>query len=241
MIIFETTLYKDVALVIGESPTNDADRTDFINNFQADAKSVDEFILPDRDKLVVVDWTELKTKFSDGSELFYIESADKFTIVFEEHPTFVSRNLQNGGSSDLNVDGSVTPVIFSASPPTGKKWFIHSVTLIMEDESINFTKFGGISGGLTNGIEFRIKEGGEAEKTLGTFKTNGDLHTFTTDIRLDSAATDLLTLQENVQQIAGTTFELKNADSDVFKVIVNDNLTSIKRFNFLIKGFEVNE
>jgi len=53
----------------------------------------------------------------------------------------------SGGSIDLNIDGSVTPVTFSAAPPTGKKWFIHSLSLIMEDASINFTKFGGITGG----------------------------------------------------------------------------------------------
>lgn len=148
---------------------------------------------------------------------------------------------ESGGSSDLNVDGSITPVTFSASPPTGKKWFIHSISLIIEDASINFTRFGGIPGGLTNGIEFRVKEGGLIERTLGTFKTNGDLHIFTTDIRIDSAATDLLTLQANVKETSGTTFELQNVNSEIFKLIVNDDLTTINRFNVLIRGFEVDE
>lgn len=148
---------------------------------------------------------------------------------------------ESGGSSDMNVDGSVTPVTFSAAPPTGKKWFIHSVTLIIEDSSINFKKFGGIAGGLTNGIEFRVKEGGLAEVTLGTFKTNGDFHLFTTDIRLDSASTDFLTVNVNMRENAGTTLELSAANSEIFKLITNDNLISVDRFNVLIKGFEVDE
>jgi len=148
---------------------------------------------------------------------------------------------ESGGSSDLNVDGSVTPVTFSAAPPTGKKWFIQSVTLVLEDASINFTKFGGIPGGLTNGIEIRVKEGGLAEATLGTFKTNGDFHVFTTDIRIDSAATDFLTVNANIKENTGTTLEIADANSEIFKIIVNDDLTTLDRFNVLIKGFEVAE
>lgn len=147
---------------------------------------------------------------------------------------------ESGGSSAVNVDGSVTPVTFSAAPPTGKKWFIHSITLVIEDTSINFKKFGGIAA-LTNGIEIKAKEGGLAEVTLGTFKTNGDFHAFTTDIRLDSAATDFLTVNANIKQNTGTTLELADANSEILKVIVNDDLTTLDRFNVLIKGFEVAE
>jgi len=153
----------------------------------------------------------------------------------------IAEFLESGGSSTMNIDGSVTPVTFSAAPPTGKKWFIHSVTLVIEDASINFTRFGGIPGGLTNGIEIRAKEGGLAEATLGTFKTNGDFHVFTTDIRIDSAATDFLTVDANIKENTGTTLELANANSEIFKIIVNDDLTALDRFNVLIKGFEVDE
>lgn len=207
-------------------------------------------VITDSDKKRFKDWFSQvtggvnldKVKEKLDKVIFELQNLE-VVIMAEPRPGLAVAELlkESGGSLDLNVDGSVTPVTFSASPPTGKKWFIHSITLIMEDASINFTKFGGIPGGITNGIDIKVKEGGLAERLLGNFKTNGDLHIFSVSVRIDSAATDLLTLQTNIKISSGTTFELKNASSDVFKVIVNDNLTTINRFNVLIKGFEVAE
>ena len=148
---------------------------------------------------------------------------------------------ESGGSPDLNIDGSSTPVTFSAAPPTGKKWFIHSISLVMEDASINFTKFGGITGGLTNGLEVKVKEGGLAEALLGNFKRNGDFFIFTTGVKLESASLDILTIEVNIKVETGTTFELADANSEIFKAIVNDDLTTIGKFNILIRGFEEDE
>ena len=162
-------------------------------------------------------------------------------VMAEPRPGLrVAEFLRASGSPDLNVDGSSTQVTFSAAPPAGKKWFIHTISLVLEDTSINFSKFGGRSA-LANGIEFRVKEAGLAEGSLGVFKKNGDFYIFTSDITFESAATDIFAFSANIKVITGTTFELTDANSDIFKVIVSDNLTSINRFNMLIRGFEQDE
>lgn len=153
---------------------------------------------------------------------------------------FFAKFVENAGSKDLNVDGSVTPVIFLAVPDTGKKLFVHTISLVLEDASINFIKFGGIPA-LTNGVDIKLKEGGLAEVSVGNFKKNSDFYVFGNDIVLESASTDVLRVLAEIKTNSGTTFQLADANSEFFKIIVNDDLTSINRFNMLIRGFEVDE
>ena len=148
--------------------------------------------------------------------------------------------LKNGGSNDLVVDGSSTPVTFSAAPGTGKKWYIHSISILFEDTGINFNKFGGITA-LTNGVDLKITEGGESERLGLNAKKNSDFYEFATAVILQSAATDVLSIRSNIKISQGTTFELKDSLSENVKVVVNDNLTGIDRFNVLVKGYEVSE
>lgn len=52
----------------------------------------------------------------------------------------VTIKLANGENKNMNVNGSVTPVIFEAKPPIGKKWRITRMV------------------GYLNGIQFKIKD-----------------------------------------------------------------------------------
>ena len=148
--------------------------------------------------------------------------------------------ITNGTSPDLNVDGSITPVEFTIAPPSGKIWYIHNISLVIEDNAINFTKFGGIPA-LTNGINFKIKQNGLSEELLANIKNNGEFYTFANQVLLDSAVIDILVIQINTKMNTGTTFKLINSQSDNFKVIVNDNLTSINKFQIILRGYEVAE
>ena len=147
---------------------------------------------------------------------------------------------ETGGSADLNVDGSTTPVEFIVAPPAGKKWFIHTVSLIMEDANINFSKFGGRAE-LSNGFDVFAKEGGLPETLLGTFNKNSDFYIFTTDITFESATTDVFAFQVKIKELTGTTFELKASKGEQLRAVANDNLTTIERFNMLVRGYEIDE
>ncbi len=148
--------------------------------------------------------------------------------------------VTNGGSSNLNVNGSVTPVEFTITPPVGKTWYIHNISLVLEDNAINFTKFGGILA-LTNGVDFKVKQNGLLEELLTNIKNNGEFYTFANQVLLESSAIDILVIQVNIKTNTGTTFKLINSTSDNFKVVINDDLTAINKFQIVVRGYEVAE
>jgi len=194
----------------------------------------------------IVNNTETKTvdTITDGSLERLATDAKLVTgseVIIKARPGLnFAEFLKNAGSEDLNVDGSVTPVTFTAGPPTGKKWFIHTITIAMEDASINFTKFGGRSA-LTNGVDFKIEEIGLSEITLATVKRNGAFYEFANIVFFESAATDILVAHVQVLINSGTTFELGATDGGLVTAVVNDDLTTLNEFTVLIRGYEVDE
>lgn len=148
--------------------------------------------------------------------------------------------VTNGISPDLNVDGSVTPVEFNVAPPSGKIWYIHNISLVIEDNAINFTKFGGILA-LTNGVDFKVKQNGLSEELLANIKNNGEFYTFANQVLLESSVIDILVIQVNTKTNTGTTFKLINSSDDNFKVVVNDDQTAINKFRIVVRGYEVDE
>lgn len=149
--------------------------------------------------------------------------------------------VDSGSSDDLNVDGSVTPVVFNVVANTGKRFFIHRLILVMEDQNINFQKFGGIAGGITNGLDIEVKEGGQPIRSLGgPIKLNAQFAFAGSGIAITASATDLMQVTFDVAA-RGTTLELVDSDSDFFRITVNDDLTPIDVFKVVAQGFEVSE
>lgn len=146
--------------------------------------------------------------------------------------TFVA----NGAITNMNVNGSVTPVSFTAGPASGKIWYVHSISVSIEDGSMNFSKFGGLSA-LTNGFELRVKENGAAERLMANIKKNGTFYLYSTDIIFESATTDILVAHINIWESSGTSIKLTYGD--YFKGLVQDNLTGIDSFYMLVRGYEV--
>jgi hypothetical protein len=179
---------------------------------------------------------------TDGSiERLAVTAAGEIDTIDVPRPgTSFVKFLENAGSRDLNINGSGTPVTFTVSPPSGKIWYIYTVSLLIEDSSINFSKFGGLAA-LTNGLDLKVKEGGEVERLLENFKRNGDFYLFANRIELQSASTDMLQMSFTVRESTGTVYQLTNSLSESLKAIVNDNLTGLDRFNILIRGYEVDE
>lgn len=179
---------------------------------------------------------------TDGNRLKVETSIiDDQQIIINPRPGKGFRQyLLNGSSYSMNVDGSSTPVTFQNAPASGKIWYISSISIILEDSSMNFEKFGGISS-LTNGVDWYAKENNGSEELLANIKRNGDYYGFATDIIFDSASTDIMVISINLFKSEGTMFKLIGSNSDYIKAIINDNLTSIQRFNVIIRGYEVDE
>lgn len=86
-----------------------------------------------------------------------------------EYMTNDAQSPTNG----LNVDGSVTPVLFEANPAAGQYWIITRMLIYMEDTTaFSSTEFGGLAAALTNGLSIQVDSG-----ELMNWKDNVDIQT----------------------------------------------------------------
>lgn len=155
---------------------------------------------------------------------------------------YINVHLRDNGNKDLNVNGSITPVEFSAGPPAGKKWFIARMIIVMEDNSMNWKKFAGISGGLTNGLDIEYSEGGVMKDLLDgePIKTNLDFIEQCYDTEIDSENTDIIRVRWTFSK-SGTFLQMNNTHADKMLIRVNDNLSSVDYFHVRIQGYEEDE
>ena len=141
--------------------------------------------------------------------------------------------MLNGGSPDMNVDGSITPVDFSyiVSGLFDAKWFRNFFDL--QDGTQNFQpdNFGAISGGLTNGVDIiTLREG--VETIIENWKTNMDVamtcYDFTSPFKA-GAYVGRWTIASDI----GNPITLFPDDGIIIRI--NDNLTSLDAFRFRSK------
>ena len=102
-------------------------------------------------------------------------------------------------------------------------------------------KFGGITGGLTNGIFFRVKNG--TTKNIFNAKTNGDLaaHMFDlnyVDDTLGPSGQYGLRGRRTFggQSKNGVVIRLNSETNDIFECVVQDDLTDLTNFQIIVQG-----
>jgi hypothetical protein len=147
---------------------------------------------------------------------------DNQVVYFVDH-------VANGGSTEFAVNGSVTPVVFTAPVPAGQIWYLDELKIYIQDGgNINANAYGGITSGLTNGvlIEFQINS---IDYTYFNMKTNLDItDAFPQEGLIGSSSGFLNT---NKAFIGTTTFAPKIAltgdDGDLIRVTVRDNLVGL--------------
>jgi len=147
------------------------------------------------------------------------------------------------GNTNLNVDGSVTPVIFSVSPKNltdGVSWDITRFIAIIEDNSaMDTSTFGGLSA-LTNGVVFRSKNG--ITKNIFNVKTNGDFASEAFDVGYDDRAPSgsfgfRVRRTFSGQDKNGVVIKLQSTTNDEFQIIINDDLTGLTHFHVIAQGY----
>ena len=150
------------------------------------------------------------------------------------------------GSTSLNVDGSVTPVDFVINPPAGQAIQVRELRFILEGGDMSMTtndarKFSTAAGtaGLTNGLECFIEQGGEQNNIfVEPIQHMSEFFNYITDFYNvpDGVAVnvDILTWVIDLKLLV----PIPVADSSVDRVVVrvNDNLTSINKFQVLTTG-----
>jgi len=142
----------------------------------------------------------------------------------------------SGGSSDMNIDGSVTPVEFSFTSPPGETWNIIGISVVLTDMgTMDPTDFGAINGGLTNGVDFEVQTNGILEN-LGGAQNNLDLALLGVGpgfTKFDSSTGFMSTADIFLTERAFPK-EMILFPGDFFKVRINDDLTGLNFLRFLI-------
>lgn len=150
---------------------------------------------------------------------------------------------ENGGSSDLRVDGSITPQEFIITASPDKERFFTSLRFEALGNGIQFTNFLSKNGALSNGILITIRSN-DSQVTFPPISATEDFASFFSrgpsdfDI-FDLAGTDYfratLTFTAPFQIYKQGTF----GTDDFIKITIRDNLsTGLVQFKFIGFGFE---
>jgi len=158
----------------------------------------------------------------------------KVTTVGSDIPSdpsaFVLRYLLNGTSHDMRVDGSTTPVNFQIGPTvTNDVWSIRELLLTFTADDFNFD---GLSFGpnlaMTNGFSVQVVRGGTPVEVF-VVKQNEDFLRVPgrTPLVNNTGPKDVLGAALSFQGLV-----LNQANGDVVRITIRDDLTSVK-FKFL--------
>lgn len=151
--------------------------------------------------------------------------------------------LLNGSSGAMEVNGSVTPRVFSYTA-TGSCRVKEICVLVADDAASTWNQFGGLAA-LTNGVLIEAVQGGQAT-TIALIQRNRELAAAFSSFQ--SYGSPLVSALGALLGIGGTQFvfqgsiDLKNEsefieleDGDVIRATVQDNLTNLVAMNMAVK------
>lgn len=159
---------------------------------------------------------------------------------------FPSGSFVTSGKRNMNVNGSVTPVVFGLRNTETAIGATFDITRLMftclTSTAVDLSKFGDIVGGLTRGIVIRSKDG--IFQNIFNAKTNGELANFMFDFEVISA-TNPAQGQHGFfgrmtfagQSRIGVTLRLEPGED--LQIIIQDDLTTLLDFKIIAEGHEV--
>ena len=146
------------------------------------------------------------------------------------------------GSTNMNVNGSVTPQIFGVRNPSTT-----DIPLSVDISRLMFSSltattpqlsdFGDITGGLTRGIVIRAVDG--TYRNIANFKTNMEMKEAMFDLEIQSVASqaqDGLTGRFTFEKLGQV---VRIGAGEDLQIIIQDDLTSLTSFEVIAEGSEV--
>jgi len=142
-----------------------------------------------------------------------------------------STHLENAGSKEMNVDGSVTHVDFIVGPPAGERWFIYDLSVFLEDPGqTKHDSFGAEPALADPGLEWFFNINSTETRFLRVLDNAEIINEFSSDpvipgqnIFLESGDV----FRGSVKFLAPTMLDGDNGDQVIARV--NNNLTAILR------------
>ena len=149
--------------------------------------------------------------------------------------------LNASNSQDMNVDGSITPVSFSAGPGAGEVFYISGISIWLEDKgSWLKDSFGSIAGGLTNGVLAEIGRNAVFQ-TFGVLKDNFDVSAIFNGgqaISLKDISGEIALIgTQQATPLRSIRLDGDNGAGDTIRLTIRDDLTGIENFSIKIQGW----
>jgi hypothetical protein len=148
----------------------------------------------------------------------------------DDVPSLIVANaIKNGGSANLAVNGSVTPVAFEYAPPSAYDIEVTALSLLFE--STTAFGFGNVFvrtalATLANGLVLSCKAGDQTVSPWQTMRRTRDIIEIAQDFSIVTGTTNFFRarvhLPKSLRLFRSGTF----AQPDYLRVTVNDNLTS---------------
>lgn len=156
--------------------------------------------------------------------------------VKEDISPVVNEFFVNGTSSDMAVNGSVTPVSFKIQPPIGEIWHIHKIAIDMAHGSAGDVGLFGDLAALTNGCQLNVYTGTTSvEYTV--WQTSADIYMDFGNLQFiprSGGGGAYGTLGVGKFGDAGTVVRLT---SDMYlELLVRDDLTGLDAFRMKAQG-----
>lgn len=172
------------------------------------------------------------------------QGGDPVPIIPLDDVHHFKRYLLNSGSNAMNVNGAVSPVVFSEGPAPGEKWYLESMNIFISDTgTTDVDDFGAITGGLTNGVLLEVVRNGVAYEMDVLFTNRDVVTTFHEDINSGGANTSSGYLNEGRLFFGQNHFEppltLVGDDGDVFRATVRDDLAPLDFLNIATWAWRV--
>jgi hypothetical protein len=150
-------------------------------------------------------------------------------------------------TKEMNVDGSITPQIFSiqAGGPTGTidVDITRVLPKMITTNPPEFSMFGDIIGGLVRGLVIRRVNG--VQQNIVNWKTNGEISNFMYDLTFfDQSKPQGVNGIIGRQTFAGQSkhgVAIRLEPGDRLEIIIQDDLTSLLSFRMVAEGHEVTE
>lgn len=176
----------------------------------------------------------------DGVHVARVTTEKKLAVeTVSTQSVYATLSFLNGTSSNLAVNGSVTPVVFTAQPQPTQIVFLESIQmLIADDKAFSINGFGGIPA-LTNGVLIEYQSKGILYN-LKTLFNNADIFSFFT---ANPPFIDRTILGASDSFYAGD-WEIQHrividpAFNDFVRITVRDNLSGLANFSVHAKTFK---
>ena len=221
------------------------DGTDFLS-INADG-SINSVVTASNLDIRDIDATQDNIAISDGTDQLEINSDGSINNKNFEAPieniVYQGAALKSGSTENMNVNGSVTPVNFDFNVPSGQTIYLEGIYFLIQDPGTSDPNdFGSIATGLTNGLSINITAIGTSYE-LFNIKNN----THSTMLFSDNGKTvdhgGSGWLNSNDSFFGGCRFNkpirMTQSTSDLVRVIVRDDLSSIDFCSMMIKYWRV--